>query len=118
MNILDIKGLKTPSKEVEIHIINEDQKITIYPIAGFGLLKLEKLMKKLQEDTEDTDLQEQVVKLALKDGCKADEETIQFLIDQDVFACMKLVEEVLQFSGEYAEAKSKELNIAKKKLKK
>ena len=87
-------------------------------LAGFGLLKIEKLMRKLQEDQEDTETQEQVVRLTLKDGCKADDETIQFLLEHDLFATMKLVEEILSFSGEYAEAKSNEMNLAKKKLKK
>ena len=104
-----------PTKEVKIDSFEET--VTISPITGFGLLKIKDLSEKFEKNKEDLEAQEQMVKMALKWGCKCSDEDINFLIENDLFACMQLTKEVLEFSSEYNEAKAKESSIAKKKSK-
>ena len=113
---LDIKALKIPTKEVKVTAFEET--ITIYPIGGFALIKLQKLAKSLDnlEDGDDTIVE--AVKFALKWGCKCNDEEIDFLVENDLVTCMELTKEVIEFSGEFAGAKMDESSLAKKKLKK
>lgn len=112
---LNLKNVKIPSKEVKVKIVDTEMEVTIYPIGGFGLLKLQKLFKQLQDDPENIDVQIQLVKFALANGAKGEQADIEFLIENDLSAAMQLTEEILQFAMDYSEEKSKQAEIAKKK---
>ena len=113
---LSTKGLQIPTKEV--NITGFEDTVTIYPIGGFALMKLQELSKKSSENENDAELQEQSVRFALKWGCKCADEDIDYLVQNDIVACMELTKEILEFSSEYNENKFKESELAKKKLKK
>lgn len=113
---LSVKDLVVPTKEIKVSGFKDT--VTIYPIGGFALVRLEKLSKKLAENSDDLETQEECVKLALKWGCKCTDEDIDYLIQNDLIVCMEITKEVLEFSSEYNEAKAKESDLAKKKLKK
>ena len=118
MSLLSLKGLKVPSKEVKVNIFGEEREVTIYPIAGFGLLKIQELSDQISEDEKSTDHKAALVKFTILKGCKTDEETADFLIENDIVGCTELTNEILTFSKEYNEAKLKEEEASKKKLKK
>lgn len=113
---LDITSLKIPTKEVKISAFEET--ITIYPIGGFALIKLQKLAKSLDKLEDGDDAIVEAVQFALKWGCKCSDEEIQFLVENDLVTCMELTKAVIEFSGEYAGSKMDESALAKKKLKK
>ena len=112
---LNLKGIKIPTKEISVKIVDTEMEITIYPIGGFGLLKLQKLFKKLQDDPENIDTQVELIKFALTNGAKGEPDDVNFLIENDLTAAMQLTENILQFSMEYSEEKSKQAELAKKK---
>lgn len=114
LNLSKFKSI--PTKEVKIDGFEET--VTISPIAGFGLLKIQDLAKKFEKDQSDIEVQEEMIKLALKWGCKCSDEDVNFLIENDLIACMTLTKEVMEFSAEYNQEKFKESDLAKKKLKK
>lgn len=112
---LNTKSLNIPTKEIKITAFEDT--VTIYPIGGFALIKLQKLAKTLDNIEEADDSIVEAVRFALKWGCKCEDEDIQFLIDNDLVTCMELTKAVIEFSGEYASAKMDESTLAKKKLK-
>lgn len=114
LNLSKFKSI--PTKEVSVEGFEDT--VTISPITGFGLLKIQDLAKKFEENKSDIEAQEEMVKLALKWGCKCTDEDIKFLIENDLIACMTLTKEVMEFSAEYNQEKFKESDLAKKKLKK
>ena len=113
---LTTKNLTVPTKEVTIDGFNES--ITIYPVGGFGLVSLQEYANSLSKEPDNMAIQEAIVRLALKWGCKCEEEDIQYLIDNDLFACLELSRAVIEYSAEYAGEKMKTTSLAKKKLKK
>jgi hypothetical protein len=113
---LTTKNLSVPTKEITIEGFNET--ITIYPVGGFGLMSLQEYADALAKDPNNTSIQESIVRLALKWGCKCEEEDIQYLIDNDLFACLELSKAVIEYSAEYTAEKMKTSSLAKKKLKK
>lgn len=117
MKILDVKSLKVPKKEVKVKILDEEVDVDIYPICGFGLTKLEKLSSDLKKDSDDVEVQEKLVRLAIKNGTKCDDETVDFIIENDMFASMELTQAILEYSGEYNQKKMEESTFAKKKAK-
>lgn len=113
---LDVKKLSVPTKEVKIDSFEDT--ITIYPIGGFGLLKLKELSEKLSKEKENSDLQEECVRFALKWGCKCSDEDIDYLVENDLVACIQLTEKVIEFSSEYNQKKIDLSTLAKKNSKK
>lgn len=113
---LSVKDLVVPTKEIKVSGFKDT--VTIYPIGGFALMKLQNLSSKLEKDKENIDLQEECVRLALKWGCKCSDEDIEYLIQNDLIACIEITKEIIEFASEYNEAKMKESELAKKKLKK
>lgn len=113
---LTTKNLSIPTKEITIDGFNET--ITIYPVGGFGLMSLQEYADALTKDPNNTTIQESIVRLALKWGCKCEEEDIQYLIDNDLFACLELSKAVIEYSAEYTAEKMKTSALAKKKSKK
>ena len=105
-----------PTKEVKVDGFEDS--ITISPITGFGLLKIQELAKKFEENKENVEAQEEMVKLALKWGCKCTDTDIQFLIENDLLTCITITKEVMEFSTEYNQSKFNESELAKKKSKK
>lgn len=118
MNIFDIKKLQVPKKEVKVKILDEEVDVNISPISGFGLSKLEKLSSELKKDQNNLEIQEKLVKLTIKNGTKCDDETVDFIIENDMIAAMELTEAILAYSSEYNMKKMEESNIAKKNYKK
>lgn len=114
LNLSKFKSI--PTKEVKVDGFEDT--ITISPVSGFGLLKIKDLAEKFEKNKEDFETQEQMVKLALKWGCKCSDEDIDFLIENDLITCMSLAKEILEFSSDYNEAKIKESSLAKKKSQK
>lgn len=113
---LQIKNLVIPTKEVSV--IGFKDTITIYPIGGFALIKLKELASDLQGDEENPQKQEECVRLALKWGCKCNDEEVQFLIDNALISSIQLTKEIIEFSSEYNDNNFKESSLAKKKSKK
>ena len=113
---LSTKEIVIPTKEVSITGFKDT--VTIYPIGGFALMKIQSLFEKIKSSDDPSEFQEQCVRLALKWGCKCEDEDIQFLIDNDIFTCMELTKEIIEFSTEYNDLKTKESNVAKKNSKK
>lgn len=113
---LTTKNLSVPTKEITIDGFNDT--ITIYPVGGFGLISLQEYADALSKDPNNVTIQEAVVRLALKWGCKCDEDDIQYLIDNDIFACLEISKAVIEYSAEYASTKMQTTALAKKKLKK
>ena len=113
---LTTKNLSVPTKEITIDGFEDT--ITIYPVGGLGLLSLQEYADALSADPGNISIQESVVKLALKWGCKCEEADIQYLIENDIFTCLEISKAVIEFSSEYAAAKMKTSSLAKKKLKK
>lgn len=113
---LSVKDLVIPTKEIKVTGFKDT--VTIYPIGGFALMKLKDLSAKLAKDKEDIETQEECVRFALKWGCKCSEEDIEYLIQNDLIASIEITKEVIEYASEYNEAKMKESDLAKKKLKK
>lgn len=115
---LDIKGIVIPTKEVALTILDSSMQVTIYPIAGFGLTKIQKLSEQLQKDPGNFEIQEELVRFAIKQGCKVQDDVVDFIVQNDMFASMKLVEQIMNFCTEYNAKKYDQGQTAKKKLKK
>jgi len=110
---LSTKGFSIPTKEIKV--TGFEDTVTIYPIGGFALMKLQEMFTK---GGEDADSQEQSVRFALKWGCKCSDEDIEYLVQNDLVACFELTKEIIEFSGEYNQNKFKESELAKKNSKK
>lgn len=115
---LDIKGIVIPTKEVALNILDSALQVTIYPITGFGLTKIQKLSEQLQKEPENFEIQQELVRFAIKCGCKVLDDVVDFIVQNDMFASMKLVEQIMQFSGDYNAKKFDQGQKAKKKQKK
>lgn len=113
---LSIKNFKIPTKEVKV--VDFEDSVTIYPIGGFALVKLNELASALQNDENNAEKQEECVRFALKWGCKCSDEDVQYLIENALISSLELTKEIIEFSSQYNEAKIKESSLAKKKLKK
>jgi hypothetical protein len=113
---LTTKNLTVPTKEITIDGFNDT--ITIYPVGGFALMTLQEYADSLSKDPNNLVIQESIVRLALKWGCKCEEDDIQYLIDNDIFACLELSKAVIEYSAEYTSSKMVISNLAKKKSKK
>lgn len=113
---LSTKNCTIPTKEVKISGFEDT--ITIYPIGGFALMKLKSLSEALNKDVNNAESQEECVRFALKWGCKCEDDDINFLVENDLVTCIELTKQIIEFSGEYNEAKFKESDLAKKKSKK
>ena len=112
------KNLKLPTKTIKINVLNQELEFEIYPISGFGLIKLQQMAEKLSKDEKNTDLQIQLVKFALKYGAKADDEDINFLVENDLIACMDILNQIMQFANDFNSQKKTQYVKAKKKLEK
>lgn len=113
---LSVKDLVIPTKEIKVTGFKDT--VTIYAIGGFALMKLQNLASKLEKNNEDIEAQEECVRFALKWGCKCTDEDIEYLIQNDLIACIEITKEVIEYASEYNQAKLKESDLAKKKLKK
>jgi len=117
MSKLNLSKFKSvPTKEIKVDGFEET--VTIYPISGFGLIKLQKIAEKLEKDPENLDLQIEICKFSLKWGAKCTDEDIEFLIENDFITTMQLTKEIMNYSQEYNEEKFKESELAKKNYKK
>lgn len=114
MKIQDLKSIKIPSKTVKVKVITQQVDIQIYPITGFGLMKIQDLSSKLQKDN-NIDIQKQLIEFSLKYGCKAQDDDVNYLIQNDIIACMALVKQIVNYSSDFNEKKIKQSDIAKKK---
>lgn len=112
---LSTKNLKLPTKALTIKILDQDLEFDIYPIGGFGLIKIQNLAEELQKDQKNYEVQVELVKFTLKYGAKADDQDIQFLIQNDLVACMKIVNSILEFSTQFSTLKQEQYSKAKKK---
>lgn len=112
---LSTKNLKLPSKALTVKVLEQDLEFDIYPIGGFGLIKIQNMAEELQKDEKNFYLQVELVRFTLKYGAKAADQDIQFLIQNDLVACMEIVNAIMEFSNDFNVSKKDQYTKAKKK---
>lgn len=108
INLSKIKHKQLPTKDIEIEIDGEIQKVTIKPVSGRGLTSLG-----LISDS-DVDKNAKMCLIALIYGLEIAQSEAELFMNSETFAADTLAAEILKFTSEY----SAELTKAKAEVKK
>lgn len=105
LNIKNLKFSEKPSKKIEAF----EQEITIKPLRNQTLLKL----SAIPETSEDRMFR--MLELTLMDCLDCSKEEANYLVENDLMSCQKLLEEVMNLTTEYNK-QFQELAESKKKV--
>lgn len=108
INLSKLKHKELPTKEIEIKICDELQKITIKPINGRGITSLGTL------EANDLTKNTKLCLLALIYGLGITQEEAELLMDADTLAADVLAAEIIAFTQEHSEI----IKEAKEEIKK